>query len=162
MLFEDTTYTNQWRRHGGGGGGEGGGGQGGQLPPPKVFVFCVVFLCACELTAVSHGHDDTPTPLWKFVLKIFWSREKNVSESPPPPPPKQTPWRRPWHEPITKSDKSLLLIGPVMGHQVREQSLSETRPISFEIPYTCLYGYCMTFMRTWGGGGSASQCIRAM
>ena len=63
-----------------------GGGGGNNLPPMIFILFLLVS------SAVGHGPDNTPTPLW-----FFFTSETNLSESPPhpPPPPKQTPWRRP-------------------------------------------------------------------
>ena len=74
------------------GGAHGGGG--GNCPPPYGFFF---FLLVSSV--VGHGHDNLiPLPHYDFFLETFlksekkswnhfWSRKKNVSESPPPPPP---------------------------------------------------------------------------
>ena len=61
-----------WHR----GSARGGGGRG------------AIFLLVSS--AVGHGHDNTPTPLWS----------RSSSETSCPPPPKQTPWRRPCRDMI--------------------------------------------------------------
>ena len=45
-------------------------------------------------SAVGHGHDSTPTPLWNLCWKNVWSRNKCVGVLPPPPPP--APAERPF------------------------------------------------------------------
>ena len=43
-------------------------------------------------SALGHGPDNSPTPLWFFLRrKQIFLRARPT----PPPPPKQTPWRRP-------------------------------------------------------------------
>ena len=73
----------------------GGGGGGGKCPPmifvfffPRFFFFFLLLLVS---SAVGHGHDSTPTPLW-FFLEFFWSRKQKCVDfwqlCPPPPPSK--------------------------------------------------------------------------
>ena len=67
----------------GGAMGGGGGGKGGKMPapPPTLWLlFQCLFVFWVVSSAVGHGHDSTPTPLWFFG-------GENVSEPPPPPPP---------------------------------------------------------------------------
>ena len=53
-------------------------GAGGNCPPsPMIFYF----------SAVGHGHDSTPTPLWFFFGKFVEVGEKKCVGVPPPPPP---------------------------------------------------------------------------
>ena len=60
------------------GGATGGGGEGGQMPPPPYdFRFCL-FVFWVVSSAVGHGHDSTPTPLW-----FFFMGQKCVGAPPP-------------------------------------------------------------------------------
>ena len=92
------------------------GAGGANAPPPMIYD--TFFFWLLVSSAVGHGHDSTPTPLWKYFRKNFEVGEKKCAPSLSDffkaganfmaraaavarhfgnfaPPPKQTPWRRP-------------------------------------------------------------------